>query len=209
MVSFSYQIPPKSIGGFEIDAFINERYSFANSVTDVPLEDGSIASDHAVEKALEIHITGFVGKTEFTVWDGLGASVQGQDPKGRIKAAYFELLRLKAERQPLDLVTGLDTYPNMVITQFDIDRNAATGADLPFDMTFKQIRIVKSETTKINYSAPSADQTYGTGNMGVAGTKRTDPFSSREKEIWKIEYRETGGRNPTRDEYYQYWGEYP
>ena len=40
-ITFNYQIPPKSIGGFAIDAFISERYSFTNSVTDIPMEDGS------------------------------------------------------------------------------------------------------------------------------------------------------------------------
>jgi hypothetical protein len=66
-ITFNYQIPPKSIGGFAIDAFINERYSSSNSVTDVPMEDGSRASDHVVENALEIQISGFIGRAEGSV----------------------------------------------------------------------------------------------------------------------------------------------
>jgi len=96
---------------------------------------------------------------------------QAKNPRERIKAAYFELLRLKSERQPVDLVTGLDTYPNMVITSFDIDRNASTGMDLPFEMAFKQIRIIKSETTAINVkpNLPSADQVAPVKNKGLIG----------------------------------------
>jgi hypothetical protein len=207
-ITFNYQIPPKSIGGFQIDAFINERYSFSNSVTDIPMEDGSHASDHVVENALEIQISGFIGRVEFTAWEGpmSGPSAsQAKDPKERIKAAYFELLRLKSERQPVDLVTGLDTYPNMVITSFDIDRNASTGMDLPFEMTFKQIRVIKSETTAINVkpNLPSADQVAGTADMGVAGTNKVDQESNRMKEEWRTAVK-NGMATP--QEYQQKWG---
>jgi hypothetical protein len=171
-ITFNYQIPPKSIGNFKVDAFINERYSFSNSVTDIPMEDGSHASDHVVENALEIQVSGFIGRTEFTAWEGpmSGPSArQARDPRERIKAAYFELLRLKSERQPVDLVTGLDTYPNMIITSFDIDRNASTGMDLPFEMSFKQIRVVRSEKTAINVKPTSADQVAEPKNKGIIG----------------------------------------
>nr|AGS53497.1 putative bacteriophage protein [uncultured bacterium contig00055] len=203
-VTFNYQIPPKSIGGFQIDGFISERYKFGNSVTDIPMEDGSTASDHVIENALEIHISGFIGNAEFTVFEG-GASSSAEDPKARIRAAYLELLRLKSERQPLDLVTGLDTYPDMVITSFEIDRNAETGADLPFEMTFKQIRVIKSETTSINAHtrAADADQVAGDSNMGVAGTTKVDQQSNQMREEWRIAVR-NGMATP--QEYQQKWG---
>jgi hypothetical protein len=207
-ITFNYQIPPKSIGGFQIDAFISERYSFSNSVTDLPMEDGSHASDHVVENALEIQISGFIGRTEFTAWEGPMTGPSGNQAmnlKERIKAAYFELIRLKSERQPIDLVTGLDTYPNMVITAFDIDRNAATGMDLPFEMTLKQIRVIKSETTAINVkpNLPSADQVSGFADMGVAGTTKVDQQSNLMRESWRIAVR--AGR-ATPQEYEQKWG---
>ena len=197
-ITFNYQIPPKSIGGFQIDAFINERYSFSNSVTDIPMEDGSHASDHVVENALEIQISGFIGRVEFTAWEGpmSGPSAsQARDPKERIKAAYFELLRLKSERQPVILTTGLDAYPNMVITSFEIDRNAATGMDLPFEMTFKQIRVVRSKTVGINVkpNLPSTDQVAPVNNKGIIG-KAIDFM----QEQWRLA---TGAGRCTEDEY--------
>ena len=205
-ISFNYPIAPKSIGGFVIDAFIREGYSFKNSVTDIPIEEGSNISDHVIEEPLEIQISGFIGKTEFTVWEGAlpetQADIEVPDPKARIREAHFELLRLKSERQPIDLVTGLDTYPNMVITSYDIDRSVETGADLPFEMSFKQVKIVKSETTTVNASRPSADQTAGTGNMGVAGTNRTTNENNM-KEEWRIAVRKN---RATPADYQEKWG---
>jgi len=206
VITFNYEIPEKSIGGFVIDAFVVEKYSFTNSVTDIPIEDGSTASDNVVVNPAEIHISAFIGMAEFVVLDG---PVDAGDPKQRIISAYHELLRLKNEGKPLDLVTGLDTFPNMVITAFEIDRDVETGADLQFDMTFKEIRVIKSETVKINSSTPSADQVAGTANMGVAGTTKTDPASNEAKEEWRTMYRNSGGSLPTKEEFYEKWGENP
>ena len=197
-ISFNYNITEESIGGFVIDAFISEHYKFGNSVTDIPMEDGSYASDHAVENAAEIHITGFMGGVEF-------AGSAGGDPKTRITEAYLELMRLKSERQPIDLVTGLDTYPDMLITSFEVDRDSTNGNDFPFEMTFKQIRIIKSETTAISGASPSADQTAGSADMGVAATIKEDPDSDSQymREKWRHAVR-TGLATPR--DYERKWG---
>jgi hypothetical protein len=187
-ISFAYQIPPKSIGGFVIDCFLNEHYSFSNSVTEIPLEDGSVISDHVRENADEIQIKAFIGNTEFIALDSQGSmpDTAPGDPMERIRAAYQELLRLKRERQPVDVVLGLDTFHDMVIATFDIEREAATGKNLPFDMTLKHIKLVKSEKTAINAStAPAGDQTASTANMGPAATTKVEDNSNWSREEWR------------------------
>jgi hypothetical protein len=73
----------------------------------------------------------------------------------------------------------------MAITSFIIDRDAETGANLPFSMEFKKIKIVKSDTTQINASnrSGSDDQTAGTLDAGLAGTEQ--PNESIAKEEWR------------------------
>jgi len=209
IVNFTYQKTPKSIGGFEIDAFLSESYSFKNNVTDIPVEDGSVVNDHVVSEATEISIQAFIGRTKFETLEGdVPESVDdlpAEDPKARIKQAYFELKRLKEDRQPVTVVLGLDTFPNMVITSFDIDRSVETGADLPFGMSFKQVRIIKSETTTINSSSSTGggDQTAGTANGGVVGTKKVDPKSNRMKEEWK---QSVDAGFTSKEEYMEKWG---
>jgi hypothetical protein len=208
IVTFSYQKTPKSIGGFEIDAFVSEQITHSNSVTDVPLEDGSTASDHVVENADEIQIQAFIGKAKFESWEGkipeTANELPQEDPKSRIKQAYFELLRITKEKQPVDVVMGLTTATNMVITSFQIGREAATGANLPFTMAFKKVRIVKSETTTITAnSGPSGDQTAGIADMGTAGTNKPNPQSNRMKEEWRQSV-QAGMVTP--EEYQEKWG---
>jgi hypothetical protein len=45
--------------------------------------------------------------------------------------------------------------------------------------------------------------------MGVAGTSKIDPNSNKAKEYWRDMYRDYGGTNPTKEEFYDKWGEYP
>jgi hypothetical protein len=210
VVKFTYQIPPKSIGGFEIDCFLNEHISHSNSVTDIPVEDGDNIADHVIENADEIQIKAFIGQAEFKEWEGKlpesSDDIPVEDQKARIKQKYLELLRLKRERQPVDVVMGLATFNKMVITAFEIDRNVETGADLPFDMTFKSVRIVKSETTTINASSTGAtgDQVAGTQNKGTVGSDKVDPVSNYMKTQWKQSV-EAGRTTP--DEYQEKWEE--
>jgi len=178
-IIFTYPKTTKSIGGFEIDVFVNEHFSHGNKITEIPVEEGSVISDHVTPVADEVQIKAFIGKTEFVVFEGdipkNNGDVEYEDPQARIIQAYHELLRLKEDRQPVDVVTGLGTFTNMVISTFDIDRDVSTGKNLPFDMSFKKVKIVKSETTTINASSSAVgggDQAGGTANGGlVSGNK--------------------------------------
>jgi hypothetical protein len=207
IINITYQRTPKSIGGFEIDAFISENYSFANRVTEFPVEDGSNYNDHVVSESAEISVQGFISKAKYEVWDGdipeTLDDLPVEDPKARIIQSYLELLRLKEERQPLTVILGLGTFPNMVISSFEIDRNVNTGADLPFNMNFKEVRIIKSETTTVNSSTGGGDQTAGTAEGGTMAASSNNPQSNRMKEEWRQAV-QSGLATPA--EYMEKWG---
>lgn len=167
----------KSIGGIVIDAFISENYSFPNEATEIPLENGVTITDHVFNKPDEIKIEGFVGVFEFeenvTANDAQLEYLNKAKPdrKERVRFYYNELLRLRNERQPITLVTGLDTYSDMIIMTLDIPRDVETGADLNFTMTLKKLPIIQSETVAINVAekAPkqAQDQTASASETGV------------------------------------------
>jgi hypothetical protein len=211
-VTFTYEIPKKSIGGFVIDAFIAEHYAFSNQVTDIPVEEGSNIADHIVESQDVISVEAFIGNAEFAVQfetlspDGEPLkSLSPPDKSTRIRQAYQELKKLVKDKKPLDVVLGLETFTNMVITSFSIDRDVETGANLPFAMEFKKLKIVHSDTTKINASNKkgelSGDQTSGTTNAGISGTEQ--PKESIAKEAWR---RNVMDSLTTPAEYQEKWG---
>jgi hypothetical protein len=217
-VTFTWKAPKKSIKGkddsegFVIDAFMVESYSFTNSVTDIPVEEGSTISDHVVEDQDVVSIQAFIGNAEFVPAAGSDSiPKEAGDRMARIMKSYKELLRLKRTKEVCTLTTGLDVYTDMIITSFNIDRDVETGANLPFSMEFKHIKIVKSETVAINAGAPApgsggaADQAAGTANMGTASTK--EPTVNQYKEAWK---REVARGGITEAAYLRAWNtEYP
>jgi hypothetical protein len=114
----------------------------------------------------------------------------------RVIQAYHELKRMVKSKQQFDVVLGLETFTGMVITSFSINREAANGANLPFTMEFRKIKIVKSDTTDINASGSSGGsggtggQTDGTTNAGTSGTEQ--PRDSIAKEEWRRQIRSGG-----------------
>jgi len=171
-----------------------ERYNFSNSVTDIPVEEGSNISDNIVEEPDVIHVEAFIGNTAFEVITNDGNSIsnlQAPDRMARVMQAYQALKRMVKQRKPVDVVLGLDTFTKMAIIKFDIDRDAETGANLPFTMEFKKLKIVHSDTTTINASTakagPAGDQTASTANYGTAGTEQ--PQNNIAKEEWRFAVR--------------------
>ncbi|MDR2150133.1 MAG: hypothetical protein LBO67_04830 [Spirochaetaceae bacterium] len=166
----------KSIGSVSFDVAVSESYDFSNSLTDIQVEEGSNIVDHVTEDSDKITIQGFVGATSMN-GEGLG----------RNKNIYHALLQLKRNKQPVDVVLGLDSFSNMIITSFKVDRDVSTGANLSFTMELQKIKVVKSETTVISVSSSSGgsgDQTAGTANAGK-GTTETPPLSQYQQEYIK------------------------
>jgi hypothetical protein len=196
-IAFQYQVPKKMIGTFVVDAFIAEHYQFSNSVTDIPVEEGSNIADHIVEDQDVISVEAFIGNTAFEVVEMDGNSVSNLDAPdrmARVQQAYQELKKLVKAKKTLDVVLGLETFTSMAIALFSIDREAETGANLPFTMEFKKLKIVHSDTATVNASnseaasAGAGDQTGSTTNAGTAGTEQ--PSNSVAKEEWRFAVRQ-------------------
>jgi len=213
MINFTYPMGAKSIGGFEIDAFFSETYNYANRMTNLPIEEGSVVTDHVVEDPDTIDIEAFIGCTKFeTNANPPGPDLSNvnipDDHKSRIIKAYHELLRLKRERQPIDVVTGLSTFPDMIIVSFEIPRDAETGADLHFSMRFQSLKIVKSEEVEISVAPipEAADMVGEVVNLGLVGKTK---IALDNKEQWLRLHYQTGGSFPTREDFFEQWGEWP
>jgi hypothetical protein len=204
-IAFQYQVPKKMIGTFVVDAFLAEHYNFSNSVTDIPVEEGSTIADHIVEDQDVISVEAFIGNTAFEVVtiDGKAVSnLEAPDRMARVIQSYHELKKLAKAKKLVNVVLGLETFTNMAITSFVIDREAGTGANLPFSMEFRKLKIEHSDTTKINASTKEAgqggDQTASTVNAGLSGTEQPD--NSVAKREWRFQIESGGPATPAQYE---------
>lgn len=173
IVKCIYPTGEDATAGIEIDAFLSEKYSFGNKITDKPSEsDKQSGAGTVTEEPDELQVEAFIGATKFEVVQSAPPSglfdlsdVPDEYPFDRVAGAFEELLRLKRTKQPMDIVAGLTTMTGMVIESLEIERDSETGADLHFSCTFKKAPVTQSAAT------PATEQAAGAVNTGKSGTE--------------------------------------
>lgn len=89
-----------------------------------------------------------------------------------VDAAYGILTGIYDDKIQVEITTGLKVYPNMIMESLQMIRNKDTTRSLPFTASFKQIRVVSSETVTIPAMTNKATSDRGTP-IQKQGTKQT------------------------------------
>jgi hypothetical protein len=140
------------VAAIEFDVVVSEAHDAEVEVTEHPVEQGADITDHARVKAVTLTIEGIVSNTPLAdslrLENGQPKEFPWQAP-GRAQDIYLQLRDLKDARQLVTVATQRGTYTNMVITRLNVPVTPQTGEALRFTITFKQVRLVKTETAKI------------------------------------------------------------
>ena len=157
-----FQLEPASIEGLEgvIDAIPEERHSYEVSTTDYPVETGGNMTDNAyiLPRALTLRV--FV--SNYLPLVGGLITINTRD---RAVEAWERIRAVAAAREPVQITTLLETYPNMLITGMYPIINQNTGLTLSMDMTLKQVIFADTEITQLppaRVSGPASDRTSTT-----------------------------------------------
>lgn len=153
------QTAQKTIGGIQIDAFVDEGHEKSAEATEYPVEDGARITDHVISSPDTLSLTCVVGVAPLGSTD-LDTGVN------RPLDVYDSLTELMEARETIEVVTGLKVYQNMIITGFSVPRTKDNGRSLEFTMSLKKIEIRASQSTAI----PSKKLKAGSG--GTAGSSR-------------------------------------
>lgn len=158
-----------------LDASITETHQGDAEVTEHPIETGGNIVDHVRPKAETLTLEGIISNTPIA---------QGKHEEDTVQGNYNRLRAMKDEGQLLTIRTRLRTYANMVMTSFQVPRNAQTGDVLRFTATFKQIRFVTNQTamiakTKVAKAKPIVDK-------GPQGKDKVEEHEKRASSIVKI-----------------------
>ena len=103
------------IGEIQIDVVRGEVHDFPSDITQNPVEDGTVFSDHVVLLPVVIELEGRVSEASLTVF--------GIREQNRHIDAFQGLVELQRRREPFTVVTGIQVYENMMFTSLTIDRN--------------------------------------------------------------------------------------
>lgn len=88
----------------QVDGFPEETHKLVTDTGNSPLEDGAIITDHAVAKAEQLELTGYI-------------SDQTSEGAARPRAGWDRLRQLHKEVVPLTVVSPLGVYDDMLIIE--------------------------------------------------------------------------------------------
>lgn len=181
---------PGKIGVLQLDATLAENHSFKAEITSFPVENGADITDHIRNAPIEITVEGMVTNSPIRVFAGEPNNFSDQPFGNRVTLALEELLRIREERELVELVTGLQVYENMGMRSLDIPRSASQGQVLQFSAVFREVALVGVETVTVNNAAPAvADKAASTSDDGKKTAKE-----STEEENTKVSIIKSGGR---------------
>lgn len=126
---FGKKYDQANIGGVELDVTLREVHSYNSRVTNYPIEEGSILSDHIINEPTIVVLEGIVTDTPLAILTFFNRSVD----------AFNRLVEIHQKRQIISVITGLKKYQRMVITSLDVPRDLRTGQSLSFNIELKEV----------------------------------------------------------------------
>lgn len=158
-----------SLGNFVFDAFFNINHESNLTITDHPIQSGANVSDHAYMEAQVL--TFEIGMSD-VMQDISSSAVVNFSSAGtstRSINAYQMLKKLQANRLPIDAITRLGTYTNMLIETISAPDDNTTAYALKATVTLKEVFVVSVTTVKISARAQKSETT-NEGNQNVTKT---------------------------------------
>lgn len=141
---FGRKYVQSSVGGIYLDATLSEDHQYSSRVTNYPIEDGRIISDHIINEPETLQITGIVSDTPLSFLAPFNRSVD----------AFNRLVRIHTNRERITVVTGIKVYTDMVMTSLHVPKNVQTGQSLTFIIELQKIIIDTSIRLLFNENDP-------------------------------------------------------
>lgn len=134
---FGRKYAQSKVGIVTFDTMVAEEHRFTSRVTAFPVENGTIVSDHIINNPDIVILSGLVSDTPLNIFAPFNRSV----------AAFNQLTQIHAQRQIVNVVTGIRIYRNMAITSLDVPRTIRTGQTLTFNIQLQ--RIIFDDTIQV------------------------------------------------------------
>lgn len=142
------------VGSVELDLILDEDHSKSAQVTENPLQDGRAISDGIFLELQEGSLTGLVTNHSVKIAEKRAKQLELQDSEtlmaeaenyqleNRAKQAWVDLKAVMDAKQPVTIVTSLEVYDNVAITNISTERNGDSGDALEIKVSFRQILTV-------------------------------------------------------------------
>ncbi|MBR6448352.1 MAG: hypothetical protein IKS96_07285 [Fibrobacter sp.] len=144
--------------------FISEKHAMNFKVSEHPLQDGCVISDHVTRELREVTIEGMftnhplkkledVSEVSFKKLERQAANEDIEPTVSNTALANFEKLKKIANRKmPVRVVCALEIYPKMIITSIDYERGPKSGSSIKFTMKLRELVTVSLRQTTLTYN---------------------------------------------------------
>ncbi|HWQ41327.1 MAG TPA: hypothetical protein VN456_04750 [Desulfosporosinus sp.] len=143
-----------NIAGYFFDAVLQTNYTRSLTITSHPVETGAAISDHA-----------FVNPVELTMQIGMSdcatSIIPGQFTQGDSRSVRaFEILeKLQSQRVPMQVMSRLGLFKNMLIETIAVPDDYTTQYGLKATVTMKEVFVATVQTVKISARPQVTDST--------------------------------------------------
>lgn len=144
-------------GNYLFDAYFNINHESTLSITEHPIQTGANVADHAFEQP-DI-LTFEIGMSDVMQDVTSGGFQSFSSDATRSINAYKTLRQLKSNRIPINAITKLWTYDNMLIENVSAIDSNTTAYGLRATVTLKQILVATVTTVKISARPQKTDST--------------------------------------------------
>jgi hypothetical protein len=157
------------VGSVELDLILDEDHSKSAQVTENPLQDGRAISDGIFLELQEGSLTGLVTNHSVKLAEERAKQLDLQDSEtlmaeaenyqleNRAKKAWIDLKAVMDAKQPVTIVTSLEVYDNVAITNISTERNGDSGDALEIKVSFRQILTVALKEDKVTAQVQPKD----------------------------------------------------
>ncbi|GAB6170546.1 hypothetical protein JCM15765_03950 [Paradesulfitobacterium aromaticivorans] len=166
-----------NIGGFFFDAFLQVDYSRSLTITEHPVETGASISDHAYINPVQLIM-------QIGMSDAVKGVVSGQFSQGvsRSLTAFQVLAELQQQRIPLNVMTRMGSFGNMLVETISVPDDYTTLYGLKATVSLREVFVATVKTVKISARPQVTDST----NRGtVEPVKPDESFLYQAEKILK------------------------
>jgi len=157
-----------NVGGWFFDAFLKLDHTSTLKLTEHPVQGGASITDHAF---MEPRILSM----EIGMSDARESFIPGQFTHSWSRSASaFEILRaLQVQRIPMQILTRLGLYRNMLVETISAPDDYMTLHGLRVNVTFREIIVATVQTVQVGAVASSVARPAGAAPPVSASTQKT------------------------------------
>ncbi len=153
---------PKTV---TFDAVVQEAHEHRNLITENPIEDGSIVSDHKTKLPFVLNISGLLTDTPIAKNIPLFGAIFSSE--GRARKLMDSIVKIDEEDVLFTIITGIKAYKNLLFEELTPQRGSEDSA-VRFQAKCKQIQAVtKSGEFFTDVSSDVQHTVFGIVSEGV------------------------------------------